>query len=250
MIISYSKNFIYIHIDKAGGTSIEECLTPFLSFNDIILGGVTLGQDLENIYLKYYGDEIYKIGIHKHSTAKQIKNYVKNFWDVSYKFATVRDPIDIGISMYYYNKDILYQYIEKTKEKTIDSLLNDISLMKQMIVNGDQYIITLAKQIKNNQPVDDFIIELMDIRHSGMTQQIDRLSNDPSIHLFDISNIKDNWKDILKNINIDQDVELLTYNKSSNPGNIKLDYKTEQIIKNRFKDDYAIIPKITGIEWK
>lgn len=250
MIISYSKNFIYIHIDKAGGTSIEESLTPFLDFKDILFGGVTLGKDLEDAYLKYYGPEYHSMGIHKHSTAKQIKSYVGEFWNSSYKFATVRDPIDICISLYFYNLDILNQYVSLTKNNTINELLEDNFILNKIIENGDDYLITLAKQIQNKQRLDDFIIYLIDINHSATMPQIEKLDNDLSVNIFDISNINDSWSKILSNINISKQFELPVYNSSSNPGNIDLLDNTVKTIKNRFEKDYQVIPKITGVSWK
>lgn len=250
MIISKSKKFIYIHIDKAGGTSIEECLTPFLKWDDIIFGGTTLGQYLEDAYVKYYGGRYWSFGIHKHSSAKQIKDYVGSFWDKCYKFATVRDPIDISISLYYYNKDKLFSYIEKTNSKTIANLLNNKDAIELIEKNEDIGLLTLANDILSNKDPDSFIINLIESQNTAIIPQIKKLDYDDSINIFDISNINNSWQTILKNININKNVFLPVYNKSSNPGTLILKEETVKIIKNNFKEDYEIIPQITGVNWK
>ena len=249
MIISYSKNFIYIHLDKTGGTSIEECLTPYLDFNDILFGGVTLGQYLEDAYLKYYGDKYWSLGIHKHSTAEQIKKYVGSFWDSSYKFSTVRNPIDIMLSLYHYNKDLLYRYLHNSKHKNLESLLQDNIFLEQIKKDDNDGLLVLLKQILNNDPIDSFICFLIESKHSGTVPQIEKLSYDQTINIFDIDHIKSHWKNILLNIGLNNNIELPFYNKSSNSKNINLKLNTQNIIRDHFAEDYKIIPKITGSVW-
>jgi hypothetical protein len=47
MIISKSKNFVYINLEKCGVTSIESALEPYLLPTDILLGSTAKGEKLE-----------------------------------------------------------------------------------------------------------------------------------------------------------------------------------------------------------
>src|SRR5215469_2544795 len=55
MIISHSRRFIFVHIHKAGGTSVEQALDPHLAWNDLILGGSQFGEKIQGAYQKRFG---------------------------------------------------------------------------------------------------------------------------------------------------------------------------------------------------
>ena len=94
MIICHSRKFIFVHIHKTGGTSIERALDPHLAWNDLILGGSPFGEKIQQPYAK-------KFGLNKHSTVAEIervcgRELVENY----YVFALVRHPLSRMCSMY------------------------------------------------------------------------------------------------------------------------------------------------------
>jgi hypothetical protein len=94
MIISHSRQFTFIHIHKAGGTSIEVALDPHLSWKDLILGSSPLGQTINSAYRARHR-------LHKHSSVADIlkvcgPSYLESF----YLFALVRHPVDRICSLY------------------------------------------------------------------------------------------------------------------------------------------------------
>lgn len=94
MIICHSRKFIFVHIHKTGGTSIERALDPHLAWNDLILGGSPFGEKIQQPYAK-------KFGLNKHSTVAEIervcgRKLVENY----YVFALVRHPLSRMCSMY------------------------------------------------------------------------------------------------------------------------------------------------------
>ena len=219
MIISNSKNFIFIHLDKCGGTSIEDAVRPFLNNNDIKIGTLNFKQDEEELYY------LKKYNLKKHSTAQDVKKYLEKDWDGMYKFATVRNPKDIMISLYYYVKQNFDESIE-----------------------NDEYFDIYKKTIMDNSGIDGFIQDIIKYKHSSAHTMTSRI--DESFELFDIDHINDSWNYILKKLNIEENIKLNKLNKSTKPKDIILKNKTLDLIYDNFKIDYENIPKKTGNVWK
>lgn len=104
MIISQSRRFVFIHIHKAGGTSIEFGLSPFLAWNDIILGSTPLGEAINDHYRKQYQ-------LDKHSSVSDVERVcgleaIKDY----YMFSVVRHPLDRLCSLYNFVGSIIFKW--------------------------------------------------------------------------------------------------------------------------------------------
>lgn len=94
MIISHSRQFTFVHIHKAGGTSVEQALEPHLAWNDLILGGSPLGERMQGAYSK-------RFGLNKHSTVADIEATCgSRYVDEYFLFALVRHPAARLCSIY------------------------------------------------------------------------------------------------------------------------------------------------------
>ncbi len=94
MIISFSRRFTFIHIHKAGGTSLETALEPFLAWRDIILGSTHFGELLNKSYAK-------RFKLSKHSGVREIlRTCGRGVVEKHFLFALVRDPVDRACSLY------------------------------------------------------------------------------------------------------------------------------------------------------
>jgi hypothetical protein len=94
MIISHSRRFIFVHIHKAGGTSVEQALDPHLAWNDLILGGSPFGEGIQAAFRK-------RFGLSKHSTIAEIEavcglRYLEEY----FVFSLVRHPLARLCSLY------------------------------------------------------------------------------------------------------------------------------------------------------
>jgi len=109
MIICHSRRFIFIHIQKAGGTSIELALDPFLSWSDLILGSSGFGERIDAHYRS-------RFGLGKHSSVADIERVCgEAILRDYYVFATVRDPLDRLCSLYNYVGSKVYDWAERER---------------------------------------------------------------------------------------------------------------------------------------
>lgn len=102
MIISHEYKFIFFHIPKTGGISIDYALEPHLEKNVII------------------PRHTYDDGLWRHTTARWLKEYFeKHGWDFDdyFKFTFVRNPWERVHSHYYFMRRHVIKKIEE--EKTV-----------------------------------------------------------------------------------------------------------------------------------
>jgi hypothetical protein len=94
MIISHSHRFIFVHIHKAGGTSVERALDPYLAWNDLILGGSAFGESIQGPYKK-------KFGLSKHSAILDVETVCgPHYLEEYFVFSLVRHPLARLCSIY------------------------------------------------------------------------------------------------------------------------------------------------------
>ena len=238
MIISKSKNFAYIHIEKTGGTSIEHAIMPYLSKDDIFFGGMT--SEIKTIEKRL---------LWKHSSASDIKKYIGSDWDKLYKFATVRDPHEIMVSFYFYIKRNISNFLPgKVTDVYYDINFPDEIRSEGSIVYTDDLrdLYFIQSQI-DGSGIDGFIYRMITNNLEEVSPQTDKV--DQSVELFDISKINNNWQLILNKIKINSNVKLDVINSSNRPKNVKLNNETLSLIFNHFKKDYEIIDTSITNNW-
>lgn len=96
MIISLNKRFVFVHIHKCAGTSIEVALAKPLRHNDIVLGSTKSGEKYQEFFKR-------TIGLNKHSTALEARQFLgEALYPKFFKFGFVRHPVDRLHSLYSY----------------------------------------------------------------------------------------------------------------------------------------------------
>lgn len=91
MLLSHRHKFIFVHVQKTGGTSVMQALRPFCDPHAL--------------------EEIARAGLPAHASAKQIIDvFGRALWDEYFTFAFERNPWDKCVSLYYYQLAHSHRY--------------------------------------------------------------------------------------------------------------------------------------------
>jgi hypothetical protein len=69
MIISLNRRFVFVHIHKCAGTSVEMALGKLLRHNDFVIGSTKSGEKNQEFFKK-------ATGLNKHSTALEARRWM------------------------------------------------------------------------------------------------------------------------------------------------------------------------------
>jgi hypothetical protein len=100
MIISLNRQFLFVHVHKCAGTSIEIALASHLAPNDLVIGSTPGGERLQSTIKQL-------IGLDKHSSARQALAWIgPERWEQFFTFAFVRHPLERLRSLYTYARGL------------------------------------------------------------------------------------------------------------------------------------------------
>lgn len=95
-IINHTYRFIFVHVPKAGGTSVTSALSALTNYCDQEVGGTAFGEKVQSAYRD-------RFGLAKHSTSAEIRNLVGAVtWGRYFTFGFVRNPFARALSTYHF----------------------------------------------------------------------------------------------------------------------------------------------------
>jgi hypothetical protein len=122
-MISIQKQFLFIHVPKTGGNSIQGLLKNYSEDDIVKLANHQDGVERFEVRNKRYN-------IEKHSTLSNYKSELDaNTYQSLFKFATIRNPWDMVISFYFSP----HRGVKKWNRNDFISLVDNISPLRYYI---------------------------------------------------------------------------------------------------------------------
>ena len=109
MLVSHTKQFIFIHIYKTAGTSVMDVIRPYARLVDRLAYTNRFTIKFFKIVsrllgLPYDGMKSFT-GLRKHAKADEIREKLgEEMYDSYFKFVFVRNPFDFLVSLFFYIK--------------------------------------------------------------------------------------------------------------------------------------------------
>lgn len=252
MIISPSRNFIFIHLEKCGGTSVESALEPYLHWSDMLLGSTDFGERMQALYYEKFGyEKVNNEMLWKHSVAKDIHAFVTpQGWDDFTKISIVRKPEDLIKSLYMFSHMTVKYHLGRINRETWKERFRTDDFPNQYPFT-EGYVQGYAKSELDGSGINGFVDYIINENYNFIKPQFERLSvkNVMDIDLvFDLSDIHNVWNDLTNQLGIDERVELKRLN-ASEPMKAELSPRSVKMIKRHFAIDYDMLPRYTGISW-
>jgi len=160
MIISHSHKFIFTKPRKVAGTSIEVALSQFCGPDDIITSNVSSEAIDADSYTDYARNDS---GYFNHMRPSRIRAKIgKAVWNNYFVFTIVRNPWDMLVSRYFWNKK------GATPQKTVVEVLREIAQHPTHIDLYGKLFFAIARTVRGKQlkPEDDFATFIQKLPHN------------------------------------------------------------------------------------
>lgn len=252
MIISASREFIFIHLEKCGGTSVETALEPYLEWSDVILGSTDFGESYQQLLHNRFGVEnVRKNMLWKHSDARDIRAFVgPEIWNDFTKISVVREPVDLVKSLYFFSQTAIQYHIGRINRHVWKEMLRTGSFPDSWPYT-EYFIHAYAQSEVDGSGIDGFVRDIFSEQYNFIKPQYERIqvNGDKDLDLVvDLCCLNDEWQNILNACNI-KDEALLNHLNASERDEVELSPKSLKIIKKHFAIDYQQLPKYTGVTW-
>ena len=163
MIISHKHKFIFFKTRKTAGTSLQIALSEFCGDDDIITGSHKFyGKETEKHFSGINMDKFWTD--HPHPELAQTKKFLgEKIWNSYFKFAFVRNPYEIVVSRYFWER--------RGKLKIDDCSKENFKLWVKNELNNKSYDLLHPYTATNNIELD-FIG-----RYENLQEDVDYICN-------------------------------------------------------------------------
>src|SRR3569833_2271927 len=147
MILSYSSGFLFVHIEKAAGSSIQQALLPVANVapNNRLRRRVALLGPLNRI-----GGLYRALQFGEHATADEVKRCLPTAaYNALFKFAFVRNPWDRLVSR--------YAHLLRSKDRRQHEFISGLEIFVDFLQRENQRVSAKQKPNKTDAQVNQIV---------------------------------------------------------------------------------------------
>jgi hypothetical protein len=229
MIISLNRRFIFVHIHKCAGTSVEVALGKLLRHNDIVIGSTKSGEKNQEFFKK-------AIGLNKHSTALEARRWMgEDMFSKCFKFAFVRHPVDRLLS--------LYSYAHKLAESTPMAPEEQVAFDRDGVLpDRAPYRYKAVRAALKAKTFSDFALHPLTWQDAGSQPQWESVCDGAGKMIVDfigkVETIEQDWARVLAQLDLEAPLEIR--NASGGRGAAQLSPQALEIVRQRYAKDFEL----------
>src|SRR4051812_27200363 len=229
MIFSLNRRFVFVHIHKCAGTSVEVALGKQLRHNDIVIGSTKSGEKNQEFFKK-------AIGLNKHSTASEARRWMgEDMYGKCFKFAFVRHPVDRLLS--------LYSYAHKLAEGTPMTPEEQAALDRDgTLPDRPPYRYKAVRAALKSKSFSDFALHPLTWQDAGSQPQWESVCDSAGKLIVDfigkVETIQDDWARITTQLGLEAELEVR--NASGGRSVSQLTPQALAMVRERYAKDFEL----------
>jgi len=229
MIISLNRRFLFVHIHKCAGTSVEVALGKLLRHNDIVIGSTKSGEKNQEFFKR-------AIGLNKHSTALDARRWMgEDMFAKCFKFAFVRHPVDRLLS--------LYSYAHKLAEGSAMAPEEQAAYERDgTLPDRPPYRYKAVRAALKSKSFSDFALHPLTWQDAGSQPQWESVCDNNGKMIVDfvgkVETIEQDWARVLAQLDLEAPLEVR--NASGGRGTVQLNSQALDTVRTRYAKDFEL----------
>lgn len=229
MIISLNRRFIFVHIHKCAGTSVEVALGKLLRHNDIVIGSTKSGEKNQEFFKK-------AMGLNKHSSGLEARRWMgEDMYGKCFKFAFVRHPVD--------RLQSLYSYAHKLAEGTPMTDEEQAAYQRDgTLPDRAPYRYKAVRAALKSKNFSDFALHPLTWQDAGSQPQWESVCDTNGKLIVDfigkVETIEQDWARILAQLDLEAPLEIR--NASGGRSGAQLSPQALETVRGRYMKDFEL----------